>query len=188
MATDKINREKVWSLPVRLAHWALGISVGVAWITRHGPAWLHDAAGYVALALVCVRVLSGFWGQRKNRFVGFLTSPRRTLSYAQGILAGREPRFLGHNPLGEWMIVALLTVTAGTAFTGWLFSTTMFWGVPWVVILHSVLADLLLLLIVLHIIGVVFTSVRQGENLASAMVHGWKPLSTRRHPEPPADS
>ena len=86
------------------------------------------------------------------------------------------------------MIVALLAVTAGAGFTGWLYTTKRFWGVQWVAILHSPLADILLFLIVFHIAGVAFTSVRQGENLVSAMVHGRKPRTTLRHPEPPADA
>ena len=188
MAADKHNRERVWSIPIRLAHWALAIYVGVAWITRHGPPWLHDYAGYAALALVSLRVFSGFVGPRNDRFVKFLAGPLATLSYARKLVSGREPRFLGHNPLGGWMIVALLTVTAGTGFSGWLFTTSAFWGVQWVAILHSALADILLLLIVLHILGVVVTSILQGENLVAAMVHGWKPMRTRRHPEPPTDS
>ena len=82
------------------------------------------------------------------------------------------------------MIVALLAVTAGASLTGWLFSTDRFWGAQWLALLHSVLADILLFLILLHVAGVIFTSLRQAENLVSSMLHGRKPAATRRHPEP----
>ena len=75
---------------------------------------------------------------------------------------------------------------AGAGFTGWLYTTKQFWGVQWVAGLHAGLADMLLLLIVLHLAGVAFTSLRQGENLVSAMLQFWKPRAARRHPEPPA--
>ena len=182
------GRVRVWSLTVRLVHWSLAIAVGIAWITHHGPSWLHDTTGYAALFLVVLRVVMGISGSRTGRFASFVAGPRKTLAYAGRIVAGKEPRFLGHNPLGGWMIVTLLAVTAGAGFTGWLFTTKQFWGVQWVWTLHSVLADILLLLILLHVAGVVFTSLRQGENLVSAMLHGRKPQTTRRHPEPPADA
>ena len=73
------------------------------------------------------------------------------------------------------MIVALLMVLAATGISGWLMTTVAFWGVLWVAGLHSMPADLLLIPIALHIAGVVFTSLRQGENLVSAMMHGRKP-------------
>ena len=179
---------RVWSLRIRLAHWSLAAAVTVAWITDHGPPWVHDTAGYTALALVCLRLLTGLLGSKADRFDRFVAGPRETLSYAGKTLAGKEPRFLGHNPLGGWMIVALLAVTAGAGITGWLYTTDRFWGVQWVANLHSSLADILLLLIVLHIAGVAFTSLRQGENLVAAMIHGRKPRTTRRHPEPAADA
>lgn len=187
MTAGEDGRVRVWSLPARLFHWSIAIAVGIAWITHHGPPWLHDAAGYAALVLVFLRLVAGIFGPERHRFAAFIAGPRATLAYSGRIVAGREPRFLGHNPLGGWMIVALLAVTAGAGFTGWLYTTKQFWGVQWVAILHSSLADILLFLIVFHIAGVAFTSVRQGENLVSAMVHGRKLRTTRRHPEPPAD-
>lgn len=187
MNPGETAREPVWGLSIRLVHWGLAISVGVAWVTHHGPAWLHDASGYAALALACARVCTGILGPKKDRFDRFVTGFRSTLSYAAKIAAGREQRFLGHNPLGGWMILALLSVTAATGLTGWLFTTDAYWGVRWLAVLHSVLADILLLLIALHVAGVAFTSFRQGENLVLAMVHGRKPVTTRRHPERPAD-
>ena len=188
MAAGEDGRVRVWSLPVRLVHWSIAIAVGLAWITDHGPPWLHDTAGYAVLGLVFLRLVSGLFGPQRHRFVQFLASPRATLAYAGKIVAGGEPRFLGHNPLGGWMIVVLLATAAGAGITGWLYTTDRFWGVQWVAILHSSLADILLLLVALHVAGVAFTSFRQGENLVSAMVHGRKPRRTNRHPEPPEDA
>ena len=85
------------------------------------------------------------------------------------------------------MVLALLAVTIGADFTGWLYTTNEYWGVQWVARLHFGLADLLALLIVVHVAGVTFTSFRQQENLVWAMVNGRKPAATTRHPECPAD-
>ena len=72
------------------------------------------------------------------------------------------------------MVVALLTMVALVGFTGWLYTTDRFWGVPWVEELHETLSDTLFALVGLHIIGVVFTSRKHRENLVAAMLHGRK--------------
>ncbi|TMH74230.1 MAG: cytochrome B, partial [Betaproteobacteria bacterium] len=82
---------------------------------------------------------------------------------------------LGHNPLGAWMIVALLAMIALVAGTGWLSTTDRFWGVEWLQETHHLLADALLVLATLHVAGVAYTSLRHRENLVRAMITGRKP-------------
>ena len=165
---------KVWDPLVRVSHWLSVALVATAWLTHHGPSALHDGAGYALLALIAVRVVWGKVGSRHARFAGFLRSPRETWNYARAILGGRERRYLGHNPLGGWMIVGLLLTLAAACISGWLYTTDAFWGVLWVERLHRFSAVLVLVLAALHVAGVVFTSIRQRENLAAAMVHGRK--------------
>jgi len=95
------------------------------------------------------------------------------------VIAFAEPRYLGHNPLGGWMVMALLSMVAAAGLSGWLSVTDRFWGVAWVQELHEALANALFLLVGLHIAGVVFTSLRHRENLVRAMLTGRK-----RAPEP----
>jgi cytochrome b len=167
---------RVWDLTVRLFHWSLVAAVTLAWLTDHGPAVLHDNAGYVALGLVAFRIVWGFVGTRHARFEQFLQGPGRTLRYAVILSSGHEERHLGHNPLGGWMIAALLACVAATGLTGWLYTTDEFWGVGWMEELHEGLAVTLLWLIALHVGGVIFTSLRQRENLVAAMWDGRKRL------------
>lgn len=126
------------------------------------------------LALVVVRIAWGFVGPRRARFADFLRGPSVTLAFAGRLLAGRAPRYVGHNPLGGWMIVAMLAAAAVASLSGWLFVTDRFWGVPWVDALHSAPSNALLGLAGLHVAGVLFTSWRQRENLIAAMVNGRK--------------
>ena len=81
---------------------------------------------------------------------------------------------MGHNPLGGWMIVALLATALAAAISGWVYTTDAFWGVAWVERVHVFFAELLLLLAALHVAGVAFTSIRHRENLVAAMLHGKK--------------
>ncbi|HUT47819.1 MAG TPA: cytochrome b/b6 domain-containing protein [Alphaproteobacteria bacterium] len=164
----------VWHPLIRLVHWGLVLGIAITWLTTTGPAKVHDAVGYAVLTLVALRCLWGAFGSGKARFGRFVRAPRATLEYAHALVRGREPRYVGHNPLGAWMIMALLLTAFGAAASGWLYTTDAYWGVAWVETLHSVLADLLLVLAAIHVGGVIVTSFRQHENLVAAMLHGRK--------------
>jgi cytochrome b len=167
-------RPKVWDPLVRVFHWSLVLSVLAAWLTRHGGGAWHEWLGYAALALIALRLVWGFTGSRYARFTQFMRSPANTLDYARRVLSGKEQRHLGHNPLGAWMIVALLLSIAVAGITGWLYTTDRFWGVEWMEDLHEAFAIAVLALAAVHVAGVVFSSWRHRENLVAAMLHGRK--------------
>jgi len=163
---------KVWDALVRISHWTLVACVAAAWFTRQH---LHEWVGYAALSIVALRIVWGFIGSRYARFRQFIRSPSCTLAYARAVATHREPRYLGHNPLGGWMIAALLATVALAGGTGWLATSDRYWGVEWVEELHEACADALLILVALHLAGVVVSSVRHRENLVHAMLTGRKP-------------
>jgi cytochrome b len=170
---------KVWDPFVRLFHWALVASFAVAWLTADEVKDLHEWAGYAAGALIAFRLLMGFAGSRYARFRQFLRSPREVFGYIKDILLKREKRYIGHNPAGGLMVLALLVAIAGVALTGWMQTTISYWGVEWVEDTHELLANGMLALIALHVLGVVTAGLRHRENLVRAMVTGRK-----RAPEP----
>lgn len=170
---------QVWGLWLRATHWALAAAIAVAWFSGEALLRLHELAGYTALALVAGRCIGGWRAGRYARFRQFVRSPAQVRRYAAEVLARRERRYLGHNPLGGWMAVALLATVAAVGVTGWMYSLDMFWGLAWVEWLHRSLAWTLVALIALHLAGVAFTSWRHRENLAAAMLSGHK-----RPPEP----
>lgn len=165
---------KVWDPLVRIGHWLLACSVLSAWLTRHSAGPWHEWLGYAALVIVGVRLVWGWRGSRHARFAEFLISPRSTLAYAGAMLRRCEPRSLGHNPLGGWMIVALLINVTLVGASGWLYTTDRYWGVEWVETLHDQLANILFVLIGLHVAGVLYASLHHRENLIAAMLHGRK--------------
>jgi len=165
---------RVWDLAVRLFHWSLVASFAVAWISAEEWQDLHLWAGYAAAALVAFRLVWGLAGTRYARFRQFVRRPRVVVAYLRDVLSGREARYLGHNPAGGAMILALLLAMAGLCLTGWLYTTDAYWGVEWVEETHELLANLLLALVGLHVLGVLLASLRHRENLVRAMVTGRK--------------
>jgi cytochrome b len=165
---------RVWDPFVRAFHWALAASFAVAWISSESSVGLHDAAGYVAGALVTLRIAWGFAGPRYARFAQFVRSPQTVIGYLRAVRHGFERRYVGHNPAGGAMIVVLIGAMAATAFSGWLLTTDAFWGSEVMQRVHSALADGLLASVLVHVGGVAYASVRHRENLVRAMVVGDK--------------
>ncbi|WP_336080607.1 cytochrome b/b6 domain-containing protein [Thalassospira sp. CH_XMU1448-2] len=165
---------KVWDPFIRLFHWGLAASFVIAWITADEWDTLHHWAGYAAGSLIALRLVWGLVGTRYARFTQFIKSPAATIGYLRDIMRGREQRYLGHNPAGAAMIVALMLAMAGCAFTGWLSTTNAFWGADWLEEIHEFLANGLLILVLLHVGGVLLASLRHHENLVRSMVNGRK--------------
>lgn len=173
------QRMPVWDRCVRALHWLLVISMLAAVTSAHWPPerhfeLLHYGAGYLTGAIVLVRVAWGFVGTRHARFSQFVRAPRSTWHYAGMWSMGRAPRYVGHNPLGAWMVLALLATALALSLSGCLYTTDWLWGYEWLLDLHAGLAWLAVGLVTLHVAGVAMASLHHRENLVAAMVHGSK--------------
>ncbi len=120
---------RAWDLPTRLFHWTLLALIASAWFSyefaeKIGDETLvwHRANGLAILTLIVWRLLWGFVGSSTARFNQFLRAPGAIAAYAASLLKGRAARYLGHNPLGALMVVALLATVATIASFG-LFAT-----------------------------------------------------------------
>jgi cytochrome b len=123
------------------------------------------------LVLIGLRVVWGLVGSEHARFSDFLFSPTRTMDYLRSLRSGRPRHYLGHNPAGGWMVVALLLSLAVAAVSG-----VMMGGAEDEVLeeVHEAFANLSLLLVVVHVSGVVVSSLLHRENLVKAMLTGFK--------------
>lgn len=99
---------KVWDLGVRLFHWMLVAAFVIAYATQDDLEQLHIYAGYTVLGLIIFRVLWGFVGTKYARFSNFVRSPGAVAGYLRSLLTANPKHYVGHNPAGGWMIVALL--------------------------------------------------------------------------------
>lgn len=173
----KSATQLVWPVALRTLHWTLALSMIASFATHEGAGEWHEWTGYVALAAALLRVALGFVGGGYWRFSQFVRGAAKTLAYGRAVLQKREARYVGHNPLGGWMVVLLLTDAVATGVTGWLFTLDQFWGLAWLEELHGALGHALIPLLVLHVAGAIFTSRRHHENLVGAMLHGHKPVA-----------
>jgi cytochrome b len=195
---------RAWDPVVRIFHWSLVASFTIAWLTGEEESRLHEFAGYAVIGLVLIRVVWGFVGTKYARFRDFVYPPSMVLAYARDMLAGKSKRYLGHNPLGGMMIVALLLSLLAASVTGlavqgaeegtWPFvsitasaSITLPAAISRAVAedddkdetwkeLHEFFANLSLLLVALHIASVIVGSLVHRENLVRAMFTGRKPV------------
>ncbi|MBD3649168.1 MAG: cytochrome b/b6 domain-containing protein [Pseudomonadales bacterium] len=176
---------KVWDPLVRIFHWSLVVFFFVAYITEDEWETLHVYAGYTVAALVLFRLVWGVIGTRYARFTNFVKGPRVAWTYLRQTLTGRAPRYIGHNPAAAAMIVALLFCLLITALSGMIhlagegggpLAGTFLANLPEheVEEFHELFANGMLLLIVLHVTGVVISSLGHHENLVRAMINGRK--------------
>lgn len=165
---------KVWDVFVRVFHWSLVLLFVLAYTTADKIEWIHKAAGYAIAILFALRLVWGFVGTHHARFRNFIRSPREALIYLGDVLRLRAPRYLGHNPAGGVMIVALLLAISGTCLCGFMMTTDAYWGVEWLQAVHEILANSSVFLIALHLVGVLTASFEHKENLVKSMISGRK--------------
>jgi cytochrome b len=191
---------RVWDVFVRLFHWSVAVGFFVAYFSEDALT-LHVWAGYVVGALVVLRIVWGFIGPEHARFSSFIYPPGTVLRYLWELLVGRARRYLGHSPGGGAMVLLLLIGLLGTVGTGLELYAIEENAGPLAALVssgsppgqaegeayegaeesgefweefHEVLANLMLVLVVLHVAGVLLASYVHRENLTRAMVTGRK--------------
>ncbi len=207
MRTTPKERVKVWDPLLRVGHWTLATVFTTAYLTGHAGTEhsdLHELAGYTAGGILMWRIVWGINGPRTARFKTFVRSPVAALNYAFKLIRGKAPRYIGHEPAGAAMIVAILACLSLTVSTGVITNRgrapvaqtaatavapepsnktpartaagTAAGASNIVGEVHGVLARMTLALVLIHILGVLYASLVHRENLAGSMVTGRKRL------------
>ena len=193
-----------WDLPTRLFHWTLVTLIAMAYVSRHwgdaGLVW-HMWNGYAILVLIVWRLVWGFVGSSTSRFASFVYGPASAIGYAFDFVRGKPRHFLGHNPLGGWVVFVLLGLVGAIGLLG-LFAyddhdalvggplsarvseAVVAFATRW----HMELFDILLAVIVLHIAANALYLVWKRENLVRAMITGRKPQRTYEDQSAPRTS
>jgi cytochrome b len=117
VSSDNSAAIRVWDWPVRLTHWLFVFCIALSWWTAETREmdW-HRYSGYSLLGLLIFRVYWGFAGSSSARFSHFLRGPGGVMAYLR---ESREAhRDAGHNPLGGWSVVAMLTLMLAQVLIG----------------------------------------------------------------------
>ncbi len=179
------SRIKVWDPFVRIFHWTLVLLFIIAFASEDGPENIHVFAGYGISLLALFRIFWGFVGTRYARFSDFAYGKASQKRYLKSLIKLKPEHYTGHNPAGGLMVFILLGALLMQCFLGMVmisgdgegpFAGTFLsiFSNPFIEELHDALGHGLLLLIVIHIGGVIVSSLLHRENLIRAMVTGKK--------------
>lgn len=180
----------VWDRFVRLFHWLLAAAFVTAYLVHDDFLGVHVWAGYLVFSLVVLRLVWGIVGSRHARFTDFVRRPAEVLGYLKSAIAGRSRRYVGHNPAGGAMTIALLGSLLITTMLGMLLLGSEPGNALYGVVsglglagesggealkeTHEFFANFTLGLVGLHLLGVLFSSLSHRENLVRAMITGRK--------------
>lgn len=174
-----MSRVLIWDLPTRIFHWLLTIgfiiSAAISLTTDDDSPLFsaHMILGVVLGVMVLLRIVWGFVGTRHARFSSFLYGPASLIKYVVGAMNGSEPRSVGHNAGSSYAIFAMLGLVLVTATTGLMISN----GNEAAEELHEIASYSLMAVVAVHIIGVVWYSLRHKENITLSMFTGHKEAS-----------
>jgi cytochrome b len=165
------------------------------WTAENQELEYHRYSGYALLGLLVFRLYWGFAGSTTARFAHFIRGPRETWRYARTLLdRTHSHRVVGHNPLGGWSIVVLLTLLATQIVLG-LFAVDVD-GIEsgplasfvsfdvgrdcahW----HHRIFNALLAFIALHVAAALYYTLLRGHNVIASMLHGKTLASTTAQP------
>lgn len=164
----------VWDSPTRIFHWILVFCFAGAMVTQDMERLrlVHNTFGYTMLGLVGFRLVWGLIGTRYARFSSFMPSPQRVMDYLRSLIRRHPMHTVGHNPIGALGIVAMLILTIGVGVSGVFLdqeiAKELFEEV------HEMLANLLFVIVGIHVVGVIVSSMIHKENLVGAMISGYK--------------
>lgn len=181
----------VWDGATRLFHWVLlSCLIGSWWTAETEQLEQHLVFGYAALGLILFRLVWGLVGSETSRFSQFVRSPAVAIAHVRSLLRpGPAEVHVGHNPLGAWAVVALLTLVTVQVVTGLFLS-----GGDILVVegplnhlvssrtedvletIHAVNFTLLQIMVVVHVSAIVFYAVVKRHDLVEPMLTGWTDL------------
>lgn len=204
----------LWDRIVRLSHWGIVIVILANEVFTKGGSPLHVWFGWGGLVLLVLRMAWGIIGTPEARFSAFPPNPLAALRHMKQLLNGNPRSYRSHNPAGAMMAYALWACIAFMVASGLSMSGPNPFAVSerqaivdsgdwsqlakttdagegeddeadgWIKEAHEIVANLILLLVALHIGGVIVESVIMRHNLVPAMLVGRRGAKTDAKTKP----
>lgn len=175
----------VWDFPTRIFHWSFAVAVLIAFVSSEADGaafWIHVYSGTLLLGFIVFRAVWGVIGSRYAQFGEFVHGSVKVKAYTQDLMQLRPPHSVGHNPLGGWMIMAMLGIILLAVLTGMMTSEDGYVG-PLAHVAggifgeaHEGIGSFVMVLVGAHVLGVVVHGLITRENLPRAMVTGFKTI------------
>lgn len=198
--TPTMTKRSRWDPVVKLTHWSIVAAVLTNAVFTEEGSSAHVWVGYALAAILGLRLLWGLIGPAEARFTAFLPNFGRVRAHLREIRAGVRNEHKSHNPLGALMVYSIwacliVIIATGISMAG-LPSLAESRGEPVSASsleyergegreyededheeglaeeIHETAANLLYLLILLHLGGVLFETRRSGRKVILAMIPG----------------
>ncbi|QFU21754.1 cytochrome b/b6 domain-containing protein [Shewanella eurypsychrophilus] len=182
------NKVKVWDISTRLFHWGMiGLLAGLWWSADAGELVWHQVLAYSLMVLIVFRIIWGLVGSDTAKFSHFIKHPKTVFQYVGSIKRHGVSSSVGHNPLGGYMVIALIAVVTLQLSTGLFATDEIFTEGPlysyvasdtalWLTWLHKQTFNIILLLASIHVLAVLVHTVK-GDKLILPMITGYKNIS-----------
>lgn len=185
---DQTGQVRIWDLPTRLFHWLLVGLIGLSWYSGANDMLdLHQWSGLTILTLVVFRLIWGVVGSTTARFSHFLKGPKAVRAYLREFFSNRRTPAPGHNPLGGWMVTALLIAVAAQGTMGLFTDDAVLFSGPLshlvsedtayaITSVHEAFFNVILVLAGIHVAAILVYRLFKGEGLTWPMITGRKSL------------
>jgi cytochrome b len=184
-----MEKTYIWSLPTRVFHFLFALFILFAFITGDEDNLLnyHAIIGYAILILLLFRFSWGVFGPKYSQFKDFPLGKKNVKEFLNNIFENKQ-KYVGHNPLASYVMIAMLVVCFLAIITGILafgiqegkgifssLNSSFFKKMELFEGIHEFLSTLFIVLLVAHIGGVISDRVlhKKHETLNS-IVTGYK--------------
>lgn len=189
-----MGKSYIWSLPTRVFHALFAVFILIAFLTDDDKLLnYHAVIGYSVLILLIFRFIWGFMGPKYSLFKDFPTGKQKVKEFIGNIFED-DQKYLGHNPLASYVMIAMLVVVFLTIITGIFafgiqegkgilasLNTPYFKDMKLFKEVHEILSSILIALIIAHLSGVFVDRIfHKKHQTLNSIVSGYKITQEKR--------
>jgi len=177
-----MKKISVYDLPARFFHWLFAFLFIAAFaivkiVDDESPLFsYHMLAGLGIVFLLVLRIIWGFIGTTYARFSSFKLNPIELIRYFKDAVITKTKTYLGHNPASSYAAVIMFACAIGLAISGILMANGG--ENDSLEEIHELLANIFLISVIIHVVGIVFHHFKHRDSLWSSMLDGKKKTSS----------
>jgi cytochrome b len=175
----------IWALPTRIFHCLLAVGFFAAYVLSGYENYLnwHYAFGAMVGVLMLFRLIFGFVGPQYSHFKDFQLSVGKAGTFLRRYFS--QNTYAGHNPMAAWIMLLIILLALLCSISGLsLYATThgliKIMKPHDIMEIHEVFANLLMLLVALHLLGVAGDIIFHGKlKTLGSIVTGYKNIKAQ---------